>query len=281
MGLATLLRGTMTHFDAPTEYTLSVVVHFPLTNMKTIFITFFVFLIHLELTGQHLTEQWIDSLSSYEGFQEINSSKFHDYDFSQIISNQKMENDPLSTYVGVFGSKHRRIDFHLTVTKENFIYHAKGKSKLNHNVRELNGEFKLLKTLYRKQDYIADSLFIAIFTGELNEPGDKDGDGVFQGVFTLVFYIEDDQIKLFKTSSGDTPSFTNTFVGHWKKFGSGKQLPVIFSFHAAGLYEKLPYCNSMYTIKDYNDDYTIIREEYYKYGCEDYEYNGNKSPWWK
>ena len=129
-----------------------------------------------------LSDKWIDSIDATSGFKKFDNKRFDSLDFSKALSNQlRFENDPISTYIGIFGPNNRRIDFHLDVSKNESKYLVTGKSKLGENVRELKGELKLKKVLLRKQDYITDSLFIGLFEFELNEPGDRDGDGVFQG----------------------------------------------------------------------------------------------------
>ena len=101
----------------------------------------------------------------------------------------------------------------MKVSKNDGSYDVTGKSKLGENIQNLDGEFNLLKVLYRKQEYIADTLYIGVFECNLGEPGLEDGDGEFSGTFSVVFYRMNNQIQLFKTSSGDEPNFTNTFVG--------------------------------------------------------------------
>lgn len=249
--------------------------------MKYIFIlTLTLFLFNIRTNGQELANKWANSVRNTEGFQEIDISKFDNLDFSNVLSNQP-QNNPLSTYIGVFGPKYRRMDFHLKVSKNEGTYKVTGKSKLGNNIQNLNGEFSLHKVFYSKQDYIADTLYIGIFDCNLREPGLKEGDGEFQGTFSVVFYFKNGNIHIFKTSSGDEPTFTNTFVGTWKRYNSDVERTVIFSFHPAGLYERLPYCEPLYTIKGMNDDYTIIKDEFIQYGWEDINYKGQKSSWWK
>lgn len=250
--------------------------------MKLNFILILVFsLSNLQTNGQLLADKWANTLSNSEGFQEIDNSRFANWDFSEILSNQsRFEGDPISTYVGVFGSKFRRIDFHLEASKNEGLYEVIGKSKLGNNIQSLSGKIELVKILLRRQEYITDSLYIGIFNYDLREPGIKDGDGCFSGTLALVFYKKDNNPQLFNTSSGDEPSFTNTFVGTWKRYNSEVERSVIFSFHAAGLYEGLPYCEGLYTF-DENDDYKIIKDEYVNYGWENYNYKGKKSDWWK
>lgn len=140
---------------------------------------------------------------------------------------------------------------------------------------------KLEKVLLREQDYITDSLYIGLFDCKLEESGDRDGDGIFEGIFTTVFYIKDNEVQLYKTSSGDEPNFTNTFVGKWKRNNSNVERKVIFSFHPAGLYEKLPFCDEIYTNKEFNDDYNVIKPEFGEFGWNDYDYTKKKTDWWK
>ena len=229
-----------------------------------------------------LTDKWIKSIERISGFKSYNKDEMVNRDFSKILSNQfRYNNDPISTYIGIFGPKYRRIDFHLKAIKKGQHFSVTGKSKLEENVRELKGQMKLKKVLLREQDYITDSLYIGLFDCKLQEPGDKDGDGIFTGIFTTVFYIKDNEIQLFKTSSGDEPNFANTFVGKWTRYNSSIERKVIFSFHPAGLYEKLPFCDEMYTIKGFNDDYYVIKSEYEKFGWKDYDYKKKKTEWWK
>ncbi|MEQ8241712.1 MAG: hypothetical protein RIA69_21035 [Cyclobacteriaceae bacterium] len=251
--------------------------------MKYILLAVLVFQLSvIRTTGQDLSKQWLESLSNYGSFQEINSARFSNWDFSQVLSNSNVDGFPTSTYVGVFGPKFRRIDFHLEVSKTNGSYEVTGKSKLGNNIQSLSGKIELIKTLLKTQEYITDSLYIGIFNCTLREPGIKDGDGVFSGTFALVFYRKDSQLQLFKTSSGDEPTFTNTFVGTWKRYNSDVERKVIFSFHAAGLYERLPFCEDLYTFEE-NDDFLEIKEEYKEYEWQDYPITTRKrkTTWWK
>jgi hypothetical protein len=231
--------------------------------------------------GIDLSDKWIETIETNSGFKNFNKNKFDNLDFSKILSNQlRFDNDPISTYIGVFGVNYKRIDFHLVVTKNGQEYSVKGKSKLGDNIRELNGTMTLKKVLLRK-DYMADSLYIGLFDCVLKEPGDRNGDGIFSGVFTVVFYIKDGELHFFKSDSGDEPTFTNTFVGKWKRNNSDIEHKVIFSFHAAGLYEKLPFCEDLYTFED-NDDFLIIKDEFKQFGWHDYPLKrGQKTDWWK
>lgn len=230
-----------------------------------------------------LSDKWIKSIETNSGFKDYDKNKFDNLDFSKILSNQlRFDNDPISTYIGVFGSNYHRIDFHLEVTKKGNEYSVTGKSKLGENIRELKGKMLLKKVLLRKQEYITDSLYIGLFDCVLKEPGDKEGDGIFSGIFTLVFYLKDGKLEFFKTDSGDEPTFTNTFVGKWIKNNSNLERKVIFSFHPAGLYEKLPFCDELYIFGE-NPDFSEINEKYMKYGWSDFnlQKRGLKTDWWK
>jgi len=238
-----------------------------------------------------LSQKWIDSIQKNFGFNKINTKKFEQLDFSKILSNRlALENDPLSTYVGCFGPKYRRIDFHFKVKKKNNKYLLTGKSKLGNNIRPIKGEMKLKIMLYREQqlipDKIKDTLYIAFFDCVMKEPGDRNGDGIYQGIFTLVFYIENGKIMLFKSDSGDWPTFTNTFVGVWKRYNSNVKRKVIFSFHVAGLYERLPFCDDFYSQDENYDEASFMKEKYLKYGWKEYydkiiSGSYDKDYWWK
>lgn len=252
--------------------------------MKHLTLILFGFLI-INLTKAQetdLSDKWINTIESISGFKGVEKEKFDNLDFSKILSNQlRFDNDPISTYTGVFGPNYRRIDFHLEVTKNGLKYSVTGKSKLGDNIRELKGEMTLKKVLLREQDYITDSLFIGLFDCKLNEPGDRDGDGVFKGIFTIVFYKQNGELHFFKSESGDEPRFTNTFVGKWIRNSSTVERKVIFSFHAAGLYEGLPFCDDLYTYEEF-DDHLIIKDDFKKFGWENYpQKRGQKTEWWK
>jgi len=229
-----------------------------------------------------LSEKWKDLVTSTEGFEQFDKTMIDNFDLSQILSNQlRFKNDPISTYIGIFGPKYRRIDFHLTATKNGSDYVIVGKSKLGDNIRELNGTMQLENVLFSNKNSIADSVFIGILNTVLREPGDREGDGVFTGIFVIAFYLEDGKVSFFKTSSGEPPDFTNTFVGKWTRNNSEIERKCIFSFEPAGLYDRLPFCDEIYTIYEGNDDYVKIKEEYVEFGWEDYDYKGRKTEWWK
>jgi len=243
--------------------------------MKQILIILTVIL-SLEVNAQDLTKQWIDSISSFTDFKEVDVEKFNNWNFEDVISNlERYKDDPISTYIGFFGSNYRRIDFQLKASKSDSIYSIEGKSKLGDNIRPINGQMKLIIAFLRPQEYITDSLYIGIFQTDLEEPGDKNGDGHFSGVFTIVFYKGQDKVERFSTSSGDEPNFSNTFVGYWYRFNSDVSRKVIFSFWPSGLYTHLPFCEEVYDFTD-NPDYSIIKQEYLKYGWEDWDNFSNR-----
>lgn len=228
------------------------------------------------------SSKWADSIMMVKGFNETPISAFETKDFSELISNQlRFSNDPISSYTGVFGPNFRRIDFHLHVQKSEGKYLVSGFSKLGENVRPLTGELDLMTVLLRKQEYITDSLFIGIFNCILKEPGNRNGDGVFEGGFALVFFKGEIGIQFFKTSSGDEPNFTNTFVGTWKRNNSTTERKVVFSFHPAGLYEKLPFSDEFYEIDGENGDFYLINKKYMEFDWSDFDYSGKKLIWWK
>lgn len=119
---------------------------------------------------------------------------YQEYDFSEIISNQlRFDRDPWSTYIGVFGPKNRRIDFHLIATQiDSETYIIKGKSKLGQHIREMSGEVHLRKVME-----IKDMALILIYEYNLNESGDRGGEGTFIGIGTILFTIKDGEPKLF------------------------------------------------------------------------------------
>ena len=76
------------------------------------------------------------------------------------------------------------------------------------------------------------------------------------------------------------------FVGTWENYSHFYRRVVkkcIFSFHPAGLYSELPFCEDFYfregeePLQKY-----LIKEKYRKYGWQDFnEHYGYKTYWWK
>jgi len=99
-----------------------------------------------------LSQKWINWIETKSGFNDIDKGRFENIDFSKVLSNQsRLDNDPISTYIGIFGPNYRRIDFHLEASKEGNKYVITGKSKLGNNIRELKGEMTLIKFYYENR----------------------------------------------------------------------------------------------------------------------------------
>ena len=80
---------------------------FTIDNLKLLIIILTITL-SLKLTAQDLTKKWLDSISGYTDFKEINIQQFNNWNFENILSNLiRYENDPISTYIGFFGPKFR------------------------------------------------------------------------------------------------------------------------------------------------------------------------------
>ncbi|GAB3339049.1 hypothetical protein GCM10027429_24920 [Marivirga atlantica] len=158
------------------------------------------------------------------------------YDFSNILSNQnRFEGDGWSSYTGFFGPKNRRIDFHLLATKISpEVYSVTGKSKLGENIRELSGKIVLLNA------YITNwKAHVITFKYELNEPGDKDGDGKFVGIGSIAFQLNENNAEIFWSAAGDYREYNNVFVGEWQRFNSSVTRECIFTFYVSGTHNKL------------------------------------------
>jgi hypothetical protein len=239
-------------------------------------LTILAIFLSLEMSAQDLANQWLDSISGYTDFQEVNIEAFHSWNFEDVLSNQtRYEHDPISTYIGFFGPTFHRIDFQLKASKNDSTYAVEGRSKLGEIIRPLKGKMTLTKVFLRPQEYITDSLYIGLFNTELEEPGTSDGDGHFSGVFTIVFYKKNGKVERFSTSSGDEPNFSNTFVGHWTRFNSSVSRKVIFSFWPNGLYTQLPYCQEVYEFPKHAD-YSVIKEKYLQHGWKDWDNFSNR-----
>ena len=65
--------------------------------MKYIFtVSLTLFLFNFRTNGQELANKWLNTVRQVDGFQEIDKSKFDNWDFGTILSNQP-QNNPLST----------------------------------------------------------------------------------------------------------------------------------------------------------------------------------------
>jgi hypothetical protein len=215
-------------------------------------------------------------------FENKELADYQEYDFSEIISNQlRIDRDPWSTYIGVFGPKNRRIDFHLIANKVDFkTYSVIGKSKLGQNIRKLSGEIHLRKIVETK--WMAS---ILIFEYKLDEPGDKDGDGSFVGIGAIAFMINENKPVLFWSEAGDYREYNNMFVGIWNRNNSDVSRECIFSFNPSGTHTTLPYRDYLYKEFEPEDEckcYFEIKDEYRQYGWENYDdSDGYKDYWWK
>ncbi|MTI39265.1 hypothetical protein [Fulvivirga lutimaris] len=215
-------------------------------------------------------------------FDLLDIGEYFQYDYSKILSNQlRFEGDIWSTYVGVFGPKNRRIDFHLEVSKQsNDSYKVIGKSKLGSNIRNLNGTIKLIGAY--KTTWMAN---ILTFEYELNEPGDKEGDGKFIGIGAITFIIKDKIPDIFWAASGDFREYNNMFVGTWIRNNSNISRECIFTFMPSGTHNKLPFRDDLYKEFGEMDEckcYFEFKNEIRQYGWEDYDDdNRNKVAWWK
>lgn len=215
-------------------------------------------------------------------FNNKDLSEFQEYDFSEIISNQvRINRDPWSTYIGVFGPKNRRIDFHLIAKKvDSKTYAISGKSKLGQNIRKITGEIHIRKIVETK--WMAS---IMIFEYKLYEPGDKNGDGSFVGVGAIAFMINEDKPTLFWSESGGFREYNNVFVGVWNRNNSDVSRECIFSFNPSGTHTTLPYRDYLYKEFEPEDEckcYFEIKDEYRQYGWENYDdSDGYKDYWWK
>ena len=257
--------------------------------MKTIFSLFFL-LTYLQGFSQlpEISQRWYDRYITDQidlyGLEQLDTANYFHHDYSQILSNQfRFKGDGWSTYIGVFGPKNRRIDFHLKANKiKANTYEVTGKSKLGENIRELSGTF-LLKEIWQ---YGRDpKVMFILFEYELNEPGDRDGDGVFKGIGSTAIYMDDGKPDILWSAAGDFREYNNMFVGVWQRNESNISRECIFTFYPSGTHNKLPFRDNLY--QDFLREeeckcYFRIKSELKVYGWEGYkDGEKKKEAWWK
>ncbi|MDP3442435.1 MAG: hypothetical protein Q8T08_06190 [Ignavibacteria bacterium] len=217
-----------------------------------------------------------------EQFDTLDINESNVYDFAEILLNQlRIDRDPWSTYIGVFGPLNRRIDFHLQATKIfDEKYSVLGKSKIGDSIGELSGMIYLRRIVQTPWD-----VSILLFKYILKKPENKDGNGFFTGIGSVVFKIENDKPKMYWNEAGEFRDFNNMFVGIWNRYNSDISKECIFSFNPSGTHNKLPYRDYLYKEFQEEDEckcYFEIKNEFRQYGWENYDdSNEYKDYWWR
>jgi hypothetical protein len=253
--------------------------------MKIIILTFlfnFTFLVS-SIYAQTIdfAEEWRAKVINREDTLELGLSDFIKYDFSSVLSNRMvLKNDPMSSYVGVFGPEYKRIDFHINAKKlSGNQYSIEGKSKVGKNIRPIKGHAFLTSVGKIPNDYY--KIFYAIFDYQFMEPGTIESDGLYSGVASVLFELIDGKIDIFWSESGDYRELNNMFVGVWRRNNTTLINKCIFSFDAAGLYNQLMFTNDFSLLREKDDgpDYYIINNKYLSNGWKDYDSRAGKSYW--
>lgn len=250
-------------------------------TVKNIIISLFIIFFTGNIYAQKVDiDAWKKQLLTKEDTEKINIDNAKYWDLSSIISNRPIEEHiPFSSYVGAFGPKYRRIDFNLVAHKSktsDYVYDITGKSRLGNNIRRFDGTMRLTNLNYTTYP---SKMYFAIFNYHLNEPGDKDGDGIFEGIFSLVFFFKNGKLELYWSECGEFRDWNNVFVGTWKKYNSDVKQKCILSYSPVGLDAELPFCEDLYTYDEEIDDMTYISGKYLKYGWEGFD-TFNKTKWW-
>lgn len=227
----------------------------------------------------------LNSIFQIEGFIANDINTFNKADLSEIISNKiEYEGDSRSSYSGVFGANFQRIDFHFQLQKQDSTsrtYNVIGKNRLGTNIRDLFGSMTITGVLKYKDKFYDLDLFLVIFDCSFYESGDKQSDGVFNGVYTTFIVLIDNEFEWFHSDSGDFCEYNSVFVGDWRKYDSAKIKTCIFSFDPVGLYDELPYCEKFYDPIESRgcEDNVSVGKKYLKYGWADYEETKTQK-WW-
>jgi hypothetical protein len=227
---------------------------------------------------------WLDSIYKDNSFDKLSIEFLKDKDLSEVISNQiRLEGDPMMYYSGVFGANYTRIDFYLTATKQDLFsldYQITGFDKLGMNIRPITGLMRIKDLFVYKEDYWIHTIYLVVLDCKFYEPGDKNGDGCFDGIYTAVFDIENNKVEEIASESGDFSEYSRVFIGSWQKYNTNNVKSTIFSLSPIGLYGALPMCEEFYQIcDDCPDDNVIPKDKYVKNGWINYSAT-KKEKWW-
>jgi len=249
---------------------------------KFLVIAFFLSLI-ANCNAEDKSRVWLDSICTSKDLKGVNPSLLNTFDISNLISNvSRFEHDPMIYYTGTFGSTFKKIDIKLKITKSDSIsllYNVSGFDRLGNNIRPIDGFMRITSVLKFQHGSEYGNLHLIILDCHFFEPGDRDGDGEFSGIFTITADVNNNSIDLIYSESGDFREYTNVFVGNWMKYNSSSLKSTIFSINPIGLYCELPLSKDFYTFDTDNEDICLPKNKYIQNGWKNYSPK-DKIKWW-
>lgn len=170
------------------------------------------------------------------------------------------------TYQGTIGESNQRIDIRFTKitrdSKDNYKYSVAGKSKVNSNICDFNGELVVDKILildYKNMECEGPDYSNGIISGkyELKENPKQSHVGIFTGEFNIMFD---------KIPSGYELSYgwydierVNEFSGNWKDYNSEKPKFCSWSHY-------IPPSQNNDLFRQYDNEFYIFNPEFLKKG---------------
>jgi hypothetical protein len=179
------------------------------------------------------TEEWIKMLNnpkydSYELGKENLKDDFLKYDFSTLLV-------PRQEFLGYIGSDYRRLKiFFSSVVKDSSngdTYEIKGISLVGDNKCDFSGTIKITQIrAYKTMHFGLDNKFenrglksqgILIGDYELKENPNQNHSGVFEGIMTLNWYLDEFGILHYDNIEWYSDNYKNNqYVGTWSEYNS-------------------------------------------------------------
>jgi len=191
----------------------------------------FVFVTNLAFSQKiNYSDDWLKQLENPENeFYKLKPSnlleKYKSYDFVSLIM-------PKTEFLGYIGNDYRRIRIRFTSIKKDpnsQTYNVTGNSQVFNNKCDFTGKINIKQVRefmtfhfgiddeYKNKGIKAQGLIIGDYLFEENK--NQPHSGQFQGVMSLIWYIDSDNILRYDNIESESDSFRNNqYVGIWKDY---------------------------------------------------------------
>ena len=135
------------------------------------------------------------------------------------------EDQPYAAPVnGILGNDFKRIEVYIypdMIRTDSLTYTLRGRTKVKRNVCDFVGEVRIKKIYHFPDKDPLEDFYKIIAEYTFKENRDKNGTGVFRGIFSANGYIEDDAPGVIKVDERfvDGDGYENrTYVGTWQRY---------------------------------------------------------------